>query len=225
VRDRYSLAVGLLLAAIVVIAAVHTVNSDDNQTLGLDRLPVHWPLPEFAVPAAAGRLEGDANVAQDDCESARTPCPPDSRRSPACRITGTAAIRVCDLFDRPLVLSFWFAHGGNCVEQQDVVSRVYGRYGGNVNFLSLDIRDDRDTVRELIRQRGWQMPLGYDRDGAVASLYRVGGCPTFAYAYPGGTLQSASIGELTSAQLEAHVRDLLRATRTASTSPPARGKS
>ena len=40
------------------------------------------------------------------------------------------------------------------------------------------------------------MPVGYDRDGAVAGLYRVGGCPTFAYAYPGGTLQSASIGEL-----------------------------
>ena len=43
------------------------------------------------------------------------------------------------------------------------------------------------------------MPVGYDRDGAVASLYQVGGCPTFAYVYPGGTLQSASIGDLTAA--------------------------
>ena len=66
-----------------------------------------------------------------------------------------------------------------------------------MNFLSLDVRDDRDTVRDLIREHGWRMPVGYDRDGAVASLYRVGGCPTFAYVYPGGTLQSASIGELT----------------------------
>ena len=48
------------------------------------------------------------------------------------------------------------------------------------------------------------MPVGYDRDGAVAGLYRVGGCPTFAYVYPGGTLESASIGELTPSQLEAH---------------------
>jgi hypothetical protein len=113
------------------------------------------------------------------------------------------------------VLSFWFAHGGNCVVQQDVLNRVYARYRGRVGLLSLDIRDDRGTVRELIRRRGWKMPVGYDRDGAVASLYRIGGCPTFAYAYPGGTLQSASIGELTSGQLEAHVRELLRATRAA----------
>ena len=59
-----------------------------------------------------------------------------------------------------------------------------------MNFLSLDVRDDRGTVRELVRRHRWRMPVGYDRDGAVAALYRVGGCPTFAYAYPGGTLQA-----------------------------------
>ena len=49
------------------------------------------------------------------------------------------------------MISFWFSKGGDCVDQQDVVDRVYARYRGRVNFLSLDIRDDRDTVRELIR--------------------------------------------------------------------------
>jgi hypothetical protein len=84
-----------------------------------------------------------------------------------------------------------------------------------VNILSLDIRDDRETVRELVRRRGWEMPVGYDRDGAVASLYRVGGCPTFAYVYPGGTLQSAGVGELSPAELEARVDELLGASREA----------
>jgi thiol-disulfide isomerase/thioredoxin len=215
VRDRYSLTVGLLFALVIVVAFIHTINSNDNQTLGIDKLPSHWPLPEFAVPAAAGSLEGDANVSQDDCESARTPCPSGDRRSPACRIPTHGAIRVCDLFDGPLVLSFWFEHGGNCVAEQDVVSQVYGRYRGRVSFLSLDIRDSRESVRELIRQRGWKMPVGYDRDGAVGELYRVGGCPTFAFAYPGGSLQDATIGELTRAQLEARVRELLRASHAA----------
>src|SRR5262249_15277195 len=118
-------------------------------------------------------------------------------------------------FRRPLVLSFWFSRGGNCTEQQDVVDRVYARYRGRVSFLSLDVRDDRNTVRELVRSHGWQMPVGYDRDGAVAGLYRVGGCPTFAYAYPGGALQSATSGELTAPQLEAHIEALLNATRAA----------
>ncbi len=212
-RDRYSVAAGLLFAAVIVIAFFNTVGSEDGGTLGLDEAPHRWPLPEFAVPAAAGGLEGDANIAQDDCETAQVPCPEEARRTPACRVPGAEAIRVCDFFGRPLVISFWFSKGGDCADQQDVVDVVYERYRRRVGFLSLDVRDDRDTVRDLIRQRGWEMPVGYDHDGAVASLYRVGGCPTFAYAYPGGVLQGASIGDLTVAQLSAKVRDLLRATR------------
>jgi len=212
-RDRYTIVVGLLFAAIVAFALIHGVGGDG--TLGLDRQPARWPLPEFAVPAAAGSLEGDANIAQDDCSSSRLPCPASARRTPACRIHGADAIRVCDLFDRPLVLSFWFGEGGECVEQQDVVDRLYARYRGRVSFLSVDIRDNRDTVRDLVRRHGWRMPVGYDRDGAVASLYRVGGCPTFAYAYPGGTLQGASIGRLSVGQLDARIGELLHATRAA----------
>ena len=212
-RDRYSITVGLLFLVVIAIATVHTLGGGNGErTLGLDEFPARWPLPEFAVPAAASGLEGDANVAQDDCETSSLPCPDGSERAPACRIDPAGAIRVCDLFSRPLVLSFWFSKGDDCAAQQDVVERAYRRYRGRVGFLSLDIRDDRDTLRGLVSQHGWTMPVGYDRDGAVGSLYGVGGCPTFAYVYPGGTLQDASIGVLSLPQLERRVRRLLAAT-------------
>ncbi|MBS1880957.1 MAG: TlpA family protein disulfide reductase [Actinobacteria bacterium] len=221
-RDRYSIGVGLVFLAFVVFVAIRMLGGGNEEaTLGLDQLEARWPLPEFAVPAAAGPLEGDANVAQDDCGSGGIPCPEQPPRKPACAITVRGALRVCDFFDKPLVISFWFTGGGGCIEQQDVVERVYQRYRGRVNFLSLDVRDDRGTVREIVAQHGWRMPVGYDRDGAVASLYGVALCPTIAYAYPGGTLQSASIGDLTGAQLEARVRRLLAATRAAEALPAA----
>jgi hypothetical protein len=217
VRDRYSIVVGLLFLAVIVVAAVNTIGGGGGGgTLGLDRLPARWPLPEFAVPDGAGELEGDANVAQDDCETSAIPCPEESQRTPACRVELPESIRVCDFFDRPLVISFWFSKGDDdCVQQQDLVERVYRRYRDRVGFLSLDIRDDRGAVRDLIRQRGWTMPVGYDRDGAVAGLYGVGLCPTFAYVYPGGTLESAGIGELTVSQLSDRVDRLLAATAAA----------
>jgi hypothetical protein len=214
VRDRYSILVGAIFLVIVAAAFVAGVGRNEH-TLGLEEQEARWPLPEFAVPAAAGQLEGDANIAQDDCESGSLPCPRSDRRTPACRVHEPGSIRVCDLFDRPSVISFWFSKGGNCVDQQDVVDRVWARYRGRVRFLSLDIRDDRETVRDLIRTHGWRMPVGYDRDGAVAALYRVGGCPTFAYVYPGGTLESASIGNLGADSLSGRVEGLLKATRVA----------
>jgi hypothetical protein len=216
VKDRYSVAVGLIFVVLIVFVSIQTLGGDEGGgTLGLDRQEARWPLPEFAVPAATSQLEGDANVAQDDCALAAVPCPGDARRTPACEIDDAGAIRVCDLFDRPLVISFWFTKGGNCVAQQDVVEDAYRRYGERVNFLSIDIHDDRDEVRDLVREHGWTMPVGYDRDGAVGSLYRVGGCPTVAFVYPGGTLQDASIGEFTLAELSRRVERLLAATRTA----------
>jgi len=216
-RDRYSVLVGLIFLALVAVATLHTLRDRGGDwTLGLDRPPSRWPLPEFAVPEAVGGPEGDANVAQDDCEVSAIPCPADAVRIPACGIPTAGAIRVCDLFDRPLVISFWFTRGGgDCAAQQDVVDTLFRRYRGRVSFLSLDVRDDREKVRELVRRRGWEMPVGYDRDGAVAGLYRVGGCPTFAYVYPGGILQSASSGELSAAGLDERVRGLIRASREA----------
>lgn len=213
-KDRYSIFVGLAFVALVLIATFNTLGGEESGTLGIDNVERRWPLPEFAVPAAAGELEGDANVAQDDCETSQVPCPEDARRTSACAIESPGAIRVCDHFGRPLVISFWFTEG-DCVAQQDVVDAVAERYRGRVGFLSLDVRGDRDTLRDLLREHGWRMPVGFDRDGAVASLYGVGGCPTFAYVYPGGTLQDASIGILDAAGLSARVERLLGATREA----------
>jgi hypothetical protein len=215
VKDRYSILVGLAFLALVAIASLHTLTSGGGEgILGLEKQPPRWPLPEFAVPEAASKLEGDANVAQDDCESGALPCPADARRDPACEIKTSDAIRVCELFGRPLVISFFFDEG-ECVAQQDVVDAVYRRYRDRVNFLSIDIHDDREKVREWIRANGWQMPVGYDHDGAVGALYGVGGCPTFAYVYPGGTLFDAGVGELGQAQLESRVERLLAATAAA----------
>jgi hypothetical protein len=215
-RDRYSIAVGLIFLALIAVATIHTLTGGGGEdTLGLDKQPPRWPLPEFAVPAASGHLEGDANVYQDDCGDASLPCSEQPPRVPACKITTPGAIRVCDLFDRPLVISFWFGTNNRCERQQGVVSRVAERYRGRVNFLSLDVLDSRESVGELVREQGWRMPVGFDRDGAVAALYRIALCPTFAYAYPGGTLQSAGIGELGVGGLSQHVEELLNATRVA----------
>jgi thiol-disulfide isomerase/thioredoxin len=211
--SRYSYVVGLIFLALVVVAFFGSVVGREGGTLGLDEETSDLPLPEFAVPLATGPLTGDANIAQDDCETSELPCPEDEVRTPACEIQEDGAIRVCDFFARPLVISFWFTKGGDCEAQQDVVSAVSERYRGRVGFLSVNVRDGRDTVRDLVAERGWRMPVGHDADGAVATLYRVGGCPTFVFAYPGGLLKDAAIGELDAAGLTARIEALLRATR------------
>jgi len=145
----------------------------------------------FAVPIATSDLEGDANIDPDE----------------ACDVPGEDVLRICDYFDRPTVISFWFTTGASaCIDQQDVFESVAGRFEDRVNMVSINVRDDRERVRDLIAQRGWKVTVGHDTDGAVSNIYRVGGCPTFLFVAPGGVLERAEIGRTTVEELSAQVR-------------------
>jgi thiol-disulfide isomerase/thioredoxin len=218
-RRRYSALVGLAFLVLVVIATLNTIRTHSGGLLGISSGDRGMPLAEFAVPnAVTGPLDNDANIAQDDCSTSQNPCPEGATRTPACEIPAAGAIRVCDLFDRPLVLSFWFTRGvptPDCLPTQDALDRVARRYRDRANFLSIDVRDDPGTVREIASDRGWRIPVGYDRDGAVSDLYRVGGCPTLAFAYPGGILAFAKAGvdNLSRGEIAGDIRRLLRLSR------------
>lgn len=214
---RYSTFVGLAFGALIVIALLNLLNNPDAGILGAGATERGMPLAEFAVPdaLAAESVDADANIAQDDCESGRIPCPEADRRTPACEIDAPGAIRVCDLFDKPLAISFWFTRGGDCLPSQDAFDAVARRYAGRASFLSVNVRDDPAAVADVIGERGWDVPVGLDRDGAVANLYRVGVCPTIVLAYPGGILYDAAVrgGNYTAAELSGRVDGLLAASR------------
>ena len=84
-----------------------------------------------------------------------------------------------------------------------------------------------DTVADIIREHGWKVPVGLDRDGAVSNLYRVGVCPTIVLAYPGGIVHDAAIraGNYDAGEIAGLVDDLLAATRRARGRGPVSGRS
>ena len=192
---RYSTFVGIAFLVLIVVATLNTIRTQSGGTLGVSGGDRGLPLSEFAVPnALTGPLDRDANIAQDDCSTSQNPCPDGAQRPSACEIPKAGAIRICDLFNRPLVLSFWFTRGANCLPVQDALDEIAPDYRERVNFLTVDIRDDPTDVRSIAQEHGWSIPVGYDRDGAVSDLYRVGVCPTVVFAYPGGILAFAKAG-------------------------------
>ena len=191
---NYVTVVGVAFVVVILLALVNMLRTEDSGTVGIGEVGRGDPVPKFAVPVASSDLDGDANI--------------DPKK--ACGVDGADVIRICDYFDRPLVMSFWFTKGGSqCIDQQDVFDDVALRYAGRVGALSINVRDDRDDVRGLIEEHGWKVPVGYDRDGAVSNVYRVGGCPTFIYVRKGGVMKNASIGKTSAEELNAQIRSLL----------------
>ena len=174
----------------------------------------HWPLPEFAVPRRRRRRWKGTPTSPRTTARPRS-CPARRTRAapPPAGSTTPGAIRVCDLFDRPSVISFWFTRGGDCVDQQDVVSDVYRAlpWAGGLP-LAGRARRPRHGPRADPRARLDGCRSATTATAPSPNLYRVGGCPTFVYVYPGGILQSASIGELDRCRSSsARVEELLRA--------------
>ena len=145
----YSVLVGLVFIAIIAVASINALRTEDSGVIGASD-EGDLPLAQFAVPSARSELDGDANIAQDDCETSRIPCPESDRRTPACEVDVEGAIRVCDLFDRPLVLSFWFTRGGECEAEQDSFEQAHTvTWATECHFLLGRIQGDTMTVRAI----------------------------------------------------------------------------
>lgn len=191
---NYGALVAVLVFFVAIFILVNALRNTESGTVGIGPVGIGEKVDPFAVPIATSDLEGDANVDPDQ----------------ACRVAGAEVLRICDYFERPLLVSFWFTGGASeCIDQQDIFDQVARRFKSRIGAVSINVRDDRSRVRELIAERGWKVPVGHDTDGAVSNMYRVGGCPTFLFVRPGGVLERAEIGRTTSAELTSQVRSFL----------------
>jgi hypothetical protein len=191
--NKYAWLVGILMFMVLgVLVFVQTIPNRGESLFGPqagDRLP------SFAAPLATSDLEADANICQ------KRPCPEDAGNVPACRVHREDVFNVCELRDRPLVMTFVFDRGADCFPQVDRTERVRDSVPG-VRFVTVYFsHKDRSDVQGLIRARGWTQPVALDSDGQVANLYRVGGCPTTVFARTGGRVARTRLGNLTEAEL------------------------
>jgi hypothetical protein len=200
---RYGRYVGLLAILIVVLITVNTIVTKPNGVKGVE--PGH-SLPPFAVPLAVGALTGDADVATIADQGA-------AGRVPACQERGPQILNVCQLYERgPLVLAL-FVDSGSCAAILGDLQALAPSFSG-VQFAAVAIKGNRAQLRLLMRSRGLSLPVGIDRDGALAALYKVATCPQVTFAYPGGVVQSrALLSRPPLATLRARVSELLAASR------------
>ena len=172
---------GLFVGVLVFAALVYiTLNSLRSEGPGSRGVPEGEPLPPFAVPLALSSLDGDANV--------------DPER--ACAVRGPRVLNSCELSERgPVAVAFFATRSQRCERQVDVLERVRRRFP-QVGVAAVSVRGDRDAVRRLVRRRGWRMPVGFDRDGAVSNAYAVAICPTITFAGRDGRVTGTSFALL-----------------------------
>lgn len=199
---RYLGVVAIAFAALIVYAAFDAARNVSSDR-GLLRGPAPGSrLPDFAAPLATGSLAGDANVRRSGQGGEA------AGNRPACEVRSPEVVNVCELRERPLVLTFIVTRGADCAPALDTVERVRRDFP-QVAFAAAVSGSEREEVERLVRERGIGMPVAVDPDGALANLYRIGVCPTTVLSAPGGEVRATRIGGLGEEELRREVRALV----------------
>jgi hypothetical protein len=202
-NSRYGRYVGILGVLVVVLFVINATLTRSNGVGGIE--PGHRLAP-FALPLALGKVNGDANIAThaDDGE--------DGKR-PACSVRGAGILNICELYEQGPVVLALFIDAGSCPRILSDLQALAPSFP-EVRFAGVALDGERGKLRALIRARNLSIPIGFDRDGALAALYKVVSCSQVTFAYPGGVVQSKPLLEGPApATLRARVSELVQAAR------------
>lgn len=171
--------IGLLLLALI------TVNTLLTAPRGADGITPGERIPPFALPLALGNVVGDADIATHANDGS-------AGKRPACAVRGPQLLNICELYERgPLVLAL-FVDARSCPRVLDDMQALRGAFPG-LAMAAVAIKGERAAVRRLIASRRLRFPVGLDRDGVLAQLYKVSSCPQVSFVYPGGVMQSKAL--------------------------------
>jgi hypothetical protein len=192
---RYRWMIGIFGLVLVAVISIYQFATHGVGTTGV---PSGQRLHYFAAPLANTDLNGDPNL------------------SPPCTLArhDPRALNICLVVRRePLVLAFFVTGSGQCTRQVDALQTLSGEFSTSaVQFAAVAVDASHSSVAALVRSHHWTIPVAYDADGSVGSLYGIAVCPMVELAYRGGVVQALLVGDRwqSSGQLALRVRELLR---------------
>jgi hypothetical protein len=178
------------LLTIGVIVSLVTLFSG-SQPVGAENL-IGRELPGFAAPLASGTQTGDANVyTEAQAKSLKS--------TAACDVNLPGVFNSCRDLKGDAILAFWNTTKRECVNDVATLD-AFARRNKDVSVAAVAFEQTEASARAMVQKRGFKLPVPIDRDGAVAALYSVAGCPTTFFAHD-GELTGVILGVLSAPQL------------------------
>ncbi len=107
-------------------------------------------------------------------------------------------IRLSDFRGKTLLVNFWASWCHPCREEAPALERAYMSLSGNqVEFIGINIMDDRKSAEEYIKSFGGSFVNIYDPENEVHLDYGVGGVPETFFVNPEGIITGKHRGPLT----------------------------
>lgn len=109
----------------------------------------------------------------------------------------------------PIVVNFFASWCTPCIAELPRFEAVHQEFGDRVEFVGLNLQDDRDAGLAVIAQTGISYDVGRDPQGAVFTSFEGFAMPTTVFIDAGGRVVEVWSGELSGAALRERIEEVL----------------
>lgn len=101
-----------------------------------------------------------------------------------------------ELEGTPVLVNVWASWCEPCREEAPRLASAHTEFGDRVQFLGLDILDERESARRFMREYGWTYPSVFDLPGSVRDSLGLLGQPVTLFYDGSGELVSTWTGAI-----------------------------
>jgi cytochrome c biogenesis protein CcmG, thiol:disulfide interchange protein DsbE len=108
----------------------------------------------------------------------------------------------------PMVVNVWAAWCVPCRAEAPELARAAERYGSRIQFLGIDVLDNRADARAFAAEFGWTYPSVFDAGHAIPTSLGHTGQPVTLFYAADGTLMNAVDGQISATRLDQGIQGL-----------------
>lgn len=117
-------------------------------------------------------------------------------------------VKLSDFRGKTLLVNFWASWCHPCREEAPVLEKTYMSLSGRqVEFIGINIMDDRKSAEEYIKSFGGTFVNVYDPENRVHLDYGVGGVPETFFVNPEGIITGKHRGPLTEKMIMSYIEN------------------